>query len=80
MGIEEGETDHSVQRACFFQNLVDGGLDRFFLGYICLDGEELAWVLGGDGGEVVVWSADVDGVDSGGAVGETAVCYSQSDA
>jgi hypothetical protein len=76
MRMEGGETDHAVQRACFFQDLVDGGLDRFFLGYICLDGEKLAWVLGGDGGEVVVWRADVDGVDFGGAVGETAVCYS----
>lgn len=37
--MEGGETDHAMQRASFFQDLVDGGLYRLLFGNVRLDGE-----------------------------------------
>ena len=71
---------HAVQRPRFTQHLVDGGLDRLFFRDVCLQCEELVWVFGGEGAEVVTRGADVEGVDFGGAIGEAAVCYAEADA
>jgi hypothetical protein len=39
----------------------------------------LVWVLFREGVELFAGRADVDGVDAGGAVGEAAVCYAETD-
>lgn len=69
-----------MQRARLRQHFVDGRLDRLFFCDVGFEGEELVRVFGGEGGEVVTWGADVEGVDFGGAVGEAAVCYAETDA
>jgi hypothetical protein len=44
-----------------------------------LHGEEAVWVGFGEGGEFIAWGANVDAVDFCGAIGEAAVCYSETD-
>lgn len=68
-----------MQATGFFEDLVNSGLDGLLLGDIGLDGKDLAGVLLGDGGELVACFSNVDGINSCGAVGETAVCYPESD-
>jgi hypothetical protein len=40
-----GVSDHAVQSTGFRENLVDGGLDRFFFCHVGLQSEDLAWIL-----------------------------------
>ena len=71
---------HTVEGARLLEDLVHSGLNRFFLGNICLQGEDAVGELLCYLGEFVAWLADVDGVDCFGAVGEAAVCYAETDA
>lgn len=74
-----GIADHAVQSAGRGQDLVDGGLDGFFLGHVGLYGEQAVRESGGERGEFCARGVDVDGVDGFCAVGETAVCYAETD-
>jgi hypothetical protein len=70
---------HAVQCACLVENFINCGLDGLFFCDICLKGEELVWILFREGSEFVPSLANIDAVDFGGAVGETAVCYAETD-
>lgn len=63
---------HAVQRTGLFDNLVNCCGDGGFLCHVCVNGAELPGVALFQGGEVLSRLADVDRVDFGGTVGETA--------
>lgn len=71
---------HAVDGARLRNDLVDDLGHVVFVCDVGFQREELAWVAGGNGGEVVARVADVDGVDARGAVGEAAVCDAEADA
>jgi hypothetical protein len=75
-----GIAHHSVQSACLLEDLFDCRLDGLFFCYVGLKREELVRVLRGEGGEFVASLANIDAVDFGGAVGEAAICYAETDA
>lgn len=70
--------DHPVYRPGFGDDLVNDFRYVLFLGYVGFERVESIWVAGGYCCEVVSCVADVNAVDSGGAVGEAAVCYAET--
>lgn len=52
-----------MEAAGFLENLVDGFRDVGFVGDVCFDGVEFAWILLGDGFEFIAGFSDVDGID-----------------
>jgi hypothetical protein len=70
--------DHSMQCTSVFQHIVNRALDGLFFCDIGFECEELAGEFCAEGGEVVACGANVEGVDLGCAVGETAVCDAEA--
>jgi hypothetical protein len=74
-----GVTDHAMECASLLEDLINGGLDGVFFGYIGLEGEELVWKLLGELGKLFTCFTDVDTVDRFCTVGEAAICYAEAD-
>jgi hypothetical protein len=72
--------NHAIQTPRLVQDLIHGLLYAFLLGDICLHGEDPAGVPLGERGEVVAGGGDVDAVDLGGVVCETAFGDAEADA
>lgn len=68
-----------MQRTCLLQDLVNGSLNGFLFCYIGLQCENLVWIFLCYFSELIARLANVDAVDCFGPVGETAVCYSETD-
>lgn len=70
---------HTVQRSSLFDDFVDSCGDGGLLCHIRANGPELPWVALVQGGEVLPCLADVDRVNFGGTIGETAFRDTEAD-
>lgn len=71
---------HAMQRARLFDNPVHRLRDALLGRHVRLHGEEAVRVALGDGGELFAGRGNVDRVDAGGAVVETAFGDAEADA
>lgn len=71
--------NHAMQCTRLSNNLIHGLRHTIFLSDICLHDSYSAREAFGDDGELVAGFGDVDRVDFGGAIAETAFCYAESD-